>query len=153
MDTQEVLDILKAELTPLLTELKAEVIDFSLKRRGPELVLSMLADKDGGITIDECALINNRIGDIVDSKNIIAERYTIEVSSPGLDRPLKAKRDFERLTGGIIEVWLLAPVEGKNFLTARIKRADETAVLVEDKNLKEFVIPYGAINKARLKID
>lgn len=152
MEQDDILGELRERLNTILDELGAEVVEFTLKRAGKKLILRLLADKEGGITMDECALINRRLGNIIDENSIINEGYLLEVSSPGLDRPLRTKRDFERAQGEEIEVWLSAPEEGRNYLSARIKGADEQRVLVEDKDAKEISLPYRSITKARLKL-
>lgn len=151
MQSEETLERIKQELIPILEEFKAEAIELTLKRFGNKLILRFLVDKKDGITMDECASINRRLGDLIEEKSIINERYLLEVSSPGLDRPLKAKRDFERVRGKDIEIWLSVPIESRSYIRAVIKSADEQSVLIEDKEAKEISVPYQSIAKARLK--
>lgn len=153
MEPNEIIEALKGQLRPTIDELGAEIVEFTLKRAGNRFILRLLADKEGGITMGECALINRRLEKVIEENSIISERYLLEVSSPGLDRPLKAKRDFERVQGKEIEVWLSSPVEGKDYISAKIKSADEQSVLMEDKDAKEISVSYQSIARARLSIN
>jgi ribosome maturation factor RimP len=65
----------------------------------------LLVDTRQGITIDACARVNREIGDMIERESLIGESYTLEVSSPGLDRPLREKKDFQRLLGRSVKVW------------------------------------------------
>jgi ribosome maturation factor RimP len=152
METDKILESLKAEIRPLLDELRAEIVEISLKKRGNNLVLRLLVDKEGGINVDECALINQRLGDILEEKPLINEKYLLEVSSPGVDRLLKTRRDFERVAGEEVEIWLLEPVQEMNFLDGIVKEAADESVIIESRKGQEICLPYSKINKARLKI-
>lgn len=84
----------------------AELIEASFRRNGPRGVLTFIVDKPGGITLDECAALNRALGETLDRLNegdFIQGSYLLEVNSPGLDRPLKTDRDFERALGETLE--------------------------------------------------
>lgn len=153
MQSEETLERIKQELIPILEEFKAEAIELTLKRSGNKLILRLLVDKKDGITMDECASINRRLGDLIEEKSIINERYLLEVSSPGLDRPLKAKRDFERVQGKDIEIWLSVPIESRSYIRAVIKSAEDKKVVIVERGGKEIPIPYEIIAKAKVKIN
>jgi len=152
MEPEKSLKILKEALKPTLDELKAEVIELTLKNRSGGLTLRLLADKKGSITVDECALINKRMSSIIEDKGLIEEGYSIEVSSPGLDRPLKEKRDFEKFIDEKVDIWLLNPLEGKSFIDGKIEDAEEDKVSINMKDGKNIGIPYHIITKAKLKL-
>ncbi|NQT95748.1 MAG: ribosome maturation factor RimP [Candidatus Omnitrophica bacterium] len=152
MELQDRLEQLKKEIAPILEASGAEIIELTLKRAGKRLMLRLLADKEGGITIDECALLNRKIGDLIEEKALINEKHLLEISSPGLDRPLRAKKDFEKVLGEEIEFWLAEPVEDKAYLSGIARAADEENVTIEYKEDENISIPYDNINKARRKI-
>jgi len=152
MEPEKTLEILKEALKPTLDELKVEVIELTLKNRSTGLTLRLLADKKGSITVDECALINKRIGSIIEDKGLIEEGYSIEVSSPGLDRPLKEKRDFEKFIDEKVAIWLLNPLKGKSFIDGKIEDASEDKVSISTNGDKNIDIPYHIITKAKLKL-
>lgn len=96
------------EIKSQIAQLGAELIDISLRRAGSRSVLTVLVDKQGGVTLDDCAAINRRLGDYFDAESqkgeVIAGAYYLEVNSPGLDRPLKTAQDFERVIGERVRV-------------------------------------------------
>jgi ribosome maturation factor RimP len=91
-----------------------ELVELVYRFEGRYMVLRLLVDRpEGGITIEECARLNNEISCILDEKNIIEERFALEVCSPGLDRPLKSKNDFVRSLNRKVKFFLSQPVHGK----------------------------------------
>ena len=98
------LTAIRALIEPILVEEETELVELACRPQGRQLLVRLLVDKVGGITIQRCAKMNRRISDALEMANLIEESYTVEVSSPGLDRPLATKRDFERAVGE--EVWL-----------------------------------------------
>lgn len=94
------------EIRAQIEKLGAELVDISLQRSSGRQVLAVTADKSGGITLEDCAEINRRLGAYFDelqtegSQGFFASRYFLEVSSPGLDRPLKTEKDFTKAVGG-----------------------------------------------------
>jgi len=126
-----------------------ELVDFTYRRQGRQLVLSILADKPGGgITIDECSRLNSSFGRILDEKNILQEGYVLEVSSPGLDRPLINRNDFLRCINENVHFFLKEPVEGKIEIEGLAREVKEDMVEV-DVGGKIIQIPLGKINKAK----
>jgi ribosome maturation factor RimP len=152
MEPNKLLEAIRVELKPILDELKAEIVELSLKRLPAKITLQLFVDKEGGINIDECAIINSRLGDIIEAKNLIDERYILEVSSPGLDRPLKTKRDFERVVGKKLDIWLVREQKNKTFITGRLKSLDEKGLTVESAKNGDIAIDYETISRAVLKL-
>lgn len=153
METSGTLERLKQELEPILSDLNAEIVELSLYRAGNKLIVRLLADKEGGITMGECALINKHLGNVIEEKFIINERYILEVNSPGLDRPLKAQRDYERVKPeDEVDFWLKEALEDKTYYSGKIKTALDDKVIIVDKDGKEISILYGIIAKAKVRI-
>jgi len=84
---------------PILAERDMELVELTCHPRGRQQFVRFLVDKVGGVTIQLCAQVNQRLGEALDAAGLIEGSYTVEVSSPGLDRPLVTKRDFERSLG------------------------------------------------------
>ncbi|MFA5199934.1 MAG: hypothetical protein WC442_03385 [Candidatus Omnitrophota bacterium] len=127
-----------------------ELIDLILRPQGRKLVIRVLADyPDGGITLGECALLNRRLGDLIEEKELIASEYILEVSSPGLDRNLSSKKDFLRCKNKEAVFFLQEPVEGKLEWQATVINADDNNVNVKAPE-RELAIPLNKINKAHL---
>ena len=89
---------------PILAERKMELVELTCRPQGRQLHVRLLVDRVGGVTIQQCAQVNHVIGQTLEENNLIEGSYTIEVSSPGLDRPLVSKRDFERALGEDLQV-------------------------------------------------
>ena len=83
-----------------------ELVDLEYRREGPRWVLRLFIDKEGGVTVDDCARVSRELGDLLDVKDVIPQAYVLEVSSPGLDRPLVTLADFNRRRGCEVSVRL-----------------------------------------------
>ena len=103
----------QALVEPILADREMELVELTIRPQGGQQLIRVLVDKIGGVTIQQCAQVNLRIGEALESANLIEGSYTIEVSSPGLDRPLVNKRDFERALGEDLVVTAATP-EGRS---------------------------------------
>ncbi|MDA8388944.1 MAG: ribosome maturation factor RimP [Nitrospiraceae bacterium] len=119
---------------------------------GQRLVLRIKIDKEGGVTIRDCELMSREMGALLDVEDLIPGRYLLEVSSPGLDRPLKGPADFARQKGKLIRVSTKTPFEGQTFLIGRLEEAEEDLFFIRVGE-KVLEIPYEAVSKARLEIE
>ncbi len=103
-----------------------DLVELTHRFEGGKVILTMLVDKpEGGISLEECAAINRELGIIINEKNLIQESYILEVSSPGLDRPLETKSDFSRCLSRKVKVFLYQPVAGKMEFEGEIKMVTE----------------------------
>jgi ribosome maturation factor RimP len=126
-----------------------DLVDLVYRYEGRNLILRLLVDyPQGGITLDECARLNIEISKILDEREVIQERYILEVSSPGIDRPLVSKNDFLRCINR--DVWFLfpSPLKGKIELRGLIKSVKDDSVEIEVEN-QILEIPFGNITKAK----
>ena len=127
-----------------------DLVELTHRYEGRDLVLRLLVDKpQGGITMDECAGLNRLLGELLDEKDIIPARYVLEVSSPGLDRPLASRKDFTRCLNKQAVFFLNEQVSGKLELRGRISSAGDTSVFI-DISGEILEIPLTKINKAKL---
>ncbi|MDD2898895.1 MAG: ribosome maturation factor RimP [Desulfuromonadaceae bacterium] len=94
---------------PILTDMGLELVDIEFGRVGPDAVLRLFIDKEGGVMLDDCAAFSRELSLILDVEDVIACNYTLEVSSPGLDRPLKKQADYDRFTGRLIKIRTYQP--------------------------------------------
>jgi ribosome maturation factor RimP len=149
-------DIIIGELNSLLKDylisLNFILVDIICRYEGNGLVLRVLVDKsNSGINLDECAMLNREIGVLLDEKDIIKEKYILEVASPGLDRPLRTRDDFLRLLNKPAKFFLNEVINGKLEWDGSIDRVDQNSVFIM---AKEGIIelPIIKINKAKLII-
>ncbi|MDD3087501.1 MAG: ribosome maturation factor RimP [Candidatus Omnitrophica bacterium] len=128
------------------------LVETILRYEGGVLVLRILADRpEGGINMDECAILNRDIGRFLDEKDIIRDRYILEVASPGLDRALRTKEDFSRFLNEKVRFFLNNPINGKIEWDGLIVRVEEESVFV-NINGENVEVPFIKINKAKLII-
>ena len=145
-------DVLPEEIKELVSNIlrdnAAEPVDITYKREGAVRILRILADKEGGITIDECAKLNRIISDTMDKEGFIDENYVLEISSPGLDRPLKTKKDFLRLKGKKIHAYTYEPIDGKREIIGVLEGVEGDNITIFDKKAKLTKVPLNKISKA-----
>ena len=132
---------------PILAAASAELVELTLHRHGGQLRVRLLVDKVGGVTIQDCARLNQLVGQALDEANVIEGYYTLEVSSPGLDRPLVSKRDFERAIGEELEVELLEAVGGSTHVKGQLLAVQPAAVVITTR-AGNLVIPLERIKRA-----
>jgi ribosome maturation factor RimP len=149
MDRETIVRELKTIIDEHLQARGFSLVDLTYRYEGKKLFLRILIDRpEGGITVDECASANNEISRVLDERDILQERYILEVSSPGLDRPLRTKSDFSRCVNKRIRVFLNESVRGKMELEGVVSRVGEDRVYIkiEDELIE---IPLAKITKAK----
>jgi len=149
MDYQDIREDLKNLVSPVLEKEDMELVELIFIRRPSGSILRLLVDKKtGGISLDECARLNERINSLLDVQDIIKERYILEVSSPGLDRPLKDKNDFLRCMDRRARFFFNEPINGKCELEGIINKVEDCAVYI-DTGSDKFEIPLSKVRKAK----
>ncbi|MBO5927061.1 MAG: ribosome maturation factor RimP [Clostridia bacterium] len=139
--TSEILNF----LTPYAESLGLEIVEVVFKMsKNPQL--TVFIDKEGGVDLNSCEAFHNLISDPLDVLDPYPAPYTLNVSSPGLDRPLKTERDFLKRIGKLVEIKLYAPMQGKKYLEAVLKGYDGNNVTVELDG-KDIKIPMPKIAK------
>ncbi len=127
-------------LIPIVEEYGFELVDVEYVKEGSNWYLRAYIDKPGGITMNDCEAVSRKLSDILDEKDYIDDAYILEVSSPGLGRPLKKEKDFKRSLGEEVEIRTYRMVEKQKEFTGILKDYDETTVTIEldDETLKTF---------------
>ena len=110
---------MEALLSPVLEELAYELVDLEFVKEGQSWYLRLYLDKEGGITLDDCEKASRAIEVVMDEKDPIEQAYYLEVSSPGLDRPLKKEKDFIKYAGEVVDVKLYRAQNKKKNLPRR----------------------------------
>ena len=114
----------------LLKDEGLELVDLEYRREGRRWVLRLFIDKEGGVTVEDCATVSRELADILDAKDAIPEAYVLEVSSPGLNRRVRKRRDFSRFAGRKVEVRLAALQDGRRKIVGTIIGVEGEAVVV-----------------------
>lgn len=113
MSKRRIEEITSKLAEPVVKKHLFELVDVEYVKEGPNWYLRIYIDKPGGITIDDCKIVSEEVSDLLDKEDPIPQRYFLEVSSPGLERPLKKDSDFEKFKGELVEVRLFKAINGK----------------------------------------
>lgn len=157
----QITDKIEQLTQPVLDDLGFELVDLEYQREQRGWILRFFLDKEGGITLDDCALASREISTLLDVEDIIKTAYNLEVSSPGLERPLKRLKDFERFVGQPIKLkthTLIDPDEAgkpRKTFTGTLLGVDKNDILLktESKPSVDIRIAYDLIEKANLKFE
>ncbi|SOC35603.1 ribosome maturation factor RimP [Ureibacillus acetophenoni] len=155
--SSKVTTVIEELVTPILEELNLELVDIEFIKEGRNWFLRVYIDTPGGgIDIDQCALVSERLSEVLDEKDPIEQNYYLEVSSPGAERPLKKESDFEKAIGKFIYVKTYEPIkdmkEFEGYLKAYNEDGLEMEIRIKTRKLTIF-IEKDKIAKARLAID
>lgn len=134
----------------LLTAEGYELVDWEFRKESRGWVLRVFMDKPGGVTLDDCAAISREVGDHIEVEDLIPHAYILEISSPGLERPLKKEKDFLRSVGKLIQFSTIHPVEGRSFFKGILMDYQPSDRLILAEGRRTWEIPTGWITKARL---
>lgn len=126
-----------------------EIVDVEFTPRRGGSVLTIYIDREGGVDLDACAFVSEIVGPILDAHDVVGGRYYLEVSSPGIERPLRKPKDFQRFVGEDVVVATSAPVANRRNFRGRLVHAGDESFLVEADGV-EYEIPYALVKKARL---
>jgi ribosome maturation factor RimP len=127
---QPVADRLHEVITPILWTLGLELVDVVCVGKGPRSIVRVLIDKSGGVSIADCEQAHKALGPALDVADPFPHAYTLEVSSPGLDRPFKRFQDYQRAIGKEVSLKLRQPLDGQWRITGQLMQVDEQAVVL-----------------------
>jgi ribosome maturation factor RimP len=127
---QPVADRLREVISPILWTLGLELVDVVCVGQGPRSLVRVLIDKSGGVSIADCEQAHKALGPALDVADPFPHAYTLEVSSPGLDRPFKRPQDYQRAIGKEVSLKLRQPLEGQWKITGQLMHVDEQAVVL-----------------------
>jgi ribosome maturation factor RimP len=149
---ESVLKEIEQLIEPVLADMGIELVDVDFSSEQSRRILRIYADRPTGIKLDDCAMVSREIGDLLDVKELLQNRYVLEVSSPGLNRPLKKEKDFLRAVGQKIKVKTAVPLKGsRNFVgvlqsfesdTLQLK-LDDTVVLIPKQDVKKANLVFN----------
>ena len=140
-------------LLPIVEEYGFELVDVEYVKEGSNWYLRAYIDKPGGIGVNDCEAVSRRLSDILDEKDYIEDSYILEVSSPGLGRPLKKEKDFRRSLGEEVEIRTYRMIDRKKEFTGILKDYDETTVTIEMEDETEKTFEKSEIALIRLAVD
>jgi ribosome maturation factor RimP len=135
----------------LLQHEQMELVDVQFRRESTGWVLRLLIDKPGGVLLDDCSFISRQLSDLLDVKNIIHHPYNLEVSSPGLNRPLRKEADFKRHIGERVTIKTSCLIDNRRTFKGKLAGYGDGTVCVEVEG-KEYILSVDVIEKAHLDI-
>lgn len=139
-------------VAPVVEDFGCELVELQFRREAPGWVLRLVIDNELGIGIDDCAKVSREVAHLLEVEDPIEQSYSLEVSSPGLDRPLKNERDFVRCKGKKAKVVVREPIDGQNAFVGLIEEVtQESVTLRTDHGIIE--VPFARMKKARLVIE
>jgi len=140
---------LQAIIEPAVTALGYELVGIELLSQGKHSVLRVYIDHEEGISVDDCADVSHQVSAVLDVEDPITGLYTLEVSSPGLDRPLFTEAHYQRYTGQQAEIRLRSPLEGRRKFKGRLQSVQDGQVVIEVDGV-EYSLSLDNIEKANL---
>lgn len=149
---KEIVDRVRAIAEPIVSDEGMELEDVEYRRESKGWVLRLYLDKEGGVTLDDCTRISQEVGRSLDVEDFIQIPYTLEVSSPGLSRPLKTERDFMKYRDSLIKVKTLDPIQNRRQFKGRLLGVSENQIEMEVEG-GIFQIPLSNVVKANLEVE
>jgi len=150
--TESALKEIELLIEPVLEEMGIELVDMEYVSDQGRRVLRIYADRPTGINLDDCAMVSREIGNLLDVKDLLHHHYVLEVSSPGLNRPLKREKDFIRAVGQKIKVKTAVPMKGRRNFSG-VLQSFENGMLQLKLDDAVVLIPEEGVNKANLVFD
>lgn len=139
-------------IMPIIKQNNFELVDVEYVKEGSNYYLRAYIDKEGGITVDDCEIVSRALGDLLDEKDFIEESYILEVSSPGLGRPLKKEKDYKRSIGKELEIRLYKAVDRQKEFYGVLESYDETSVTISDTDNNKLTFEKSDIALIRLAV-
>lgn len=152
MKFEKLLEEVRQVIEPLLQSQGFELVDLEYQRWPQGWVLRIYLDREGGITLDDCAEVSGEIGAVLEVKDVIPNPYVLEVSSPGLTRPLRKPEDFNKFSNRLVKIKLYEPVEGRKNFRGNLLGLEGEKVRLEIEG-RVYELPLQGIAKANLEIE
>ena len=144
------IESLRELIEPIILSEEMDLIDIEYLRESRGWILRIYIDKEGGVNLNHCSQISEQIGDLIEIKDLIPHSYFLEVSSPGLNRPLKKEKDFITYVGETIKVKTFKPIDQKRNFQGKLLGYKEGKVIMR-LDSQEVHIPFSLISKANIQ--
>ncbi|MBI3811597.1 MAG: ribosome maturation factor RimP [Nitrospirae bacterium] len=152
-ETKANMDRIREVVLPILESMGLELIDLELSGRGKGSHLRIFIDKPGGIMVEDCEQVSRYVGHALDVADPIPSSYMLEVSSPGLDRPLRKVEDYQRSTGKLVRLKLARPMDGTWVIIGRLQGLHEDHVAIKPDDGDPVRVALTEIAHARLEVE
>ncbi|MBI4401603.1 MAG: ribosome maturation factor RimP [Nitrospirae bacterium] len=155
-DFQQTIECVRAIAAPIVRALGLELVEVECVGQGARTILRVCIDKPGGVTLSDCEQVHLSLGHALDVEDPIPHAYTLEVSSPGLDRPLKRREDYRRALGQQVSIKLKHPLDGQWRVVGRLVDMQDTGVTLTRANQKSsetIMVEWADIAEARREVE
>lgn len=139
-------------LEPAVAGMGCELVGIVYRGNPRNALLRLYIDKPGGVDLDDCTRVSRHVSGVLDVEDPISTQYTLEVSSPGLDRPIFKSEDYNRFAGEKVRLRLQAPLDGRRRLAGVLRGLQGDEVVVEENGI-EINVPLSQIDKANLELE
>ncbi|MCI8371062.1 MAG: ribosome maturation factor RimP [Lachnospiraceae bacterium] len=143
----------EALILPIVEKYNFELVDVEYVKEGNNWYLRCYIDKEGGIFVDDCEMVHRELGELLDQEDFIDNSYILEVSSPGLGRPLKKEKDFQRSLGKDVEIRTFRKIDKCKEFTGCLRAYDKDTVTIQPEDGQEMVFSRSDIALIRLAFD
>lgn len=140
-------------LQPIMEKNQFELVDVEYVKEGSNWYLRAYIDKPGGIAVDDCEIVSRALGDLLDEKDFIPDAYILEVSSPGLGRPLKKEKDFARSLGEEVEVRTYRAIDKQKEFVGLLEAYDKDSITLRISEEEQRILLRSDIALIRLALD
>ncbi|MDO4288912.1 MAG: ribosome maturation factor RimP [Eubacterium sp.] len=153
MKKQSKAAMLEELMAPVIEAMGYDCVDVTFEKSGRDWVLTAYIDKEGGVGLDDCEAVSRRLSDLMDEKDPIEQSYFLEVSSPGIDRPLKKDKDFQRNMGKLVTASLYAPINGSKQHTGHLQAYDGETLTLTLEGGESFSVAMESVSKVAPEIE
>jgi ribosome maturation factor RimP len=150
MDTQRILERIREILIPVLDQVGLELVEITLRVEGGRWILRVTIDHEDGVQVHHCTKVSRELSVHLDVEDLIPVKHYLEVSSPGLDRPLKDEGDFERFTGRLVKIKTNRSIAGRKKISGTIDGIENGVVRILLEDDIRLEVPVEDISSARL---
>jgi ribosome maturation factor RimP len=152
VDVRQVPDHILSLISPVVEALECELVGVEYARQGKRSLLRIYIDKENGVGVKDCQRVSHQLSGVLDVEDVIREQYQLEVSSPGLDRPLYTLEHFARFAGHKAKLNLVSPINGQRKFRGTLQGVENEQVIMNIGD-DELVLSLAAIDKANLIAD
>jgi ribosome maturation factor RimP len=160
MSSAVVIEAIRAAAARVAAGYGLEIFDLQFRREAPGMVLRVQIDRPGpaataeeSVSVEDCANVSRDLSAILDVDDVVPMAYTLEVSSPGLDRPLRNAKDYARFAGRRARIVTREKVDGQTFFKGSLAGTDGDAVLLDGEDRKRHRLPLSVITRGNLEVD
>ena len=150
--SKSVSETISSIIEPIILSMGIELVEVEFKKEQAGWILRVFIDREGGIRLQDCELVSREIEPVLDAEDPVIQTFTLEVSSPGLQRPLKKPEDFERFRGKLVKIKLYVPLDGEKTFCAHILQTEGDDLILDRKG-QSLRVSFAKIAKANLEVE